>query len=212
MFSALKSYFLSQNNCPNILKTFFNNETSILWLNFLQSQLKTINIYIKIIENQKLCAVELILIMEKLTTKLKNKKDDFFLPSDIEALLVHLEESGEIIKSEFKETCTKCYDLCINYITDWTASNQHIPELNSLTWVCLSNKDEINWSNIKPSISFLKLNFNITLNEEELYEQFKMFKQFLKNKTDEWQCKTSKKNGCQFLNHLKRIILIILCY
>jgi hypothetical protein len=63
----------------------------------------------------------------------------FFLPSDIEALLVHLEESGEIIKSEFKETCTKFYDLCINYITDWTASNQHIPELNSLTWVCLSN-------------------------------------------------------------------------
>jgi hypothetical protein len=78
IFSALKSYFLSQNNCPNILKTFFKNETSILWLNFLQSQLKTINIYIKIIENQKLCAVELILIMEKLTTKLKNKKDDFF--------------------------------------------------------------------------------------------------------------------------------------
>ncbi|CAI6360864.1 unnamed protein product [Macrosiphum euphorbiae] len=197
MFSALKSYFLSQNNCPNILKTFFKNETSILWLNFLQSQLKTINIYIKIIENQKLCAVELILIMEKLTTKLKNKKDDFFLPSDIEALLVHLEESGEIIKSEFKETCTKFYDLCINYITDWTASNQHIPELNSLTWVCLSNKDEINWSNIKPSISFLKLNFNITLNEEELYEQF------LRNKTDEWQCKTSEEKWLSIFKSFK---------
>ncbi|KAE9531248.1 hypothetical protein AGLY_010454 [Aphis glycines] len=154
MFSALKSYFLSQNNCPNILKTFFEDETSILWLNFLQSQLKTINIYIKIIENQKLCAMELILIMEKLTEKLKNKRDDFFLPN-------------------------------------WTASNQHIPELNSLTWVCLSKKDEINWSNIKPSISFLKLNFKITLNEEELYEQFKMFEQLLRKQTDEWQCKTS---------------------
>jgi hypothetical protein len=51
MFSALKSYFSSQNNCPNILKTFFKNETSILSLNFLQRKLKTINIYIKIIEN-----------------------------------------------------------------------------------------------------------------------------------------------------------------
>ncbi|CAI6344774.1 unnamed protein product [Macrosiphum euphorbiae] len=141
--------------------------------------------------------------MEKLTTKLKNKKDDFFSPSDIEALLVHLEESGEIIKSEFKETCTKFYDLCINYITDWTASNQHIPELNSLTWVCLSNKDEINWSNIKPSISFLKLNFNITLNEEELYEQFKMFEQFLRNKTDEWQCKTSEEKWLSIFKSFK---------
>jgi hypothetical protein len=33
--------------------------------------------------------VELILIIEKLTEKLINKKDDFFLSSDIEALLVH---------------------------------------------------------------------------------------------------------------------------
>lgn len=41
-------------------------------------------------------------------------------------------------------------------------------------------KDEINWSNITPSISFFKLNFKITLNEEELYEQFKMFEQLKK--------------------------------
>jgi len=67
MFSALKSYFLSQNNCPNVLKIFFKDVTSLLWLKFLQSQLKTINIYIKKIENQNLCAVELISVMNQLT-------------------------------------------------------------------------------------------------------------------------------------------------
>lgn len=56
----------------------------------------------------------------------------------------------------------------------------------------MSKKDEINWSNIKPSISFLKLNFKITLNEEELYEQFKMFEQLLRKQTDEWKRKTSE--------------------
>lgn len=56
----------------------------------------------------------------------------------------------------------------------------------------MSKKDEINWSNIKPSISFIKLNFKITLNEEELYEQFKMFEQLLRKQTDEWKCKTSE--------------------
>jgi len=61
----------------------------------------------------------------------------------------------------------------------------------------LSNKDEINWSNIKPSISFLKLNFNITLNEEELYEQF------LRNKTDEWQCKTSEEKWLSIFKSFK---------
>jgi hypothetical protein len=67
----------------------------------------------------------------------------------------------------------------------------------------LSNKDEINWSNIKPSISFLKLNFNITLNEEELYEKFKMFEQFLRNKTDEWQCKTSEEKWLSIFKSFK---------
>jgi len=61
-----------------------------------------------------------------------------------------------------------------------------------MAWVCLSKKDEINWSNIKPSISFLKLNFKITLNEEKLYEQFKMFEQVLRKQADEWQCKISE--------------------
>jgi len=32
----------------------------------------------------------------------------------------------------------------------------------------------------------------MTLNEEELYEQFKMFEQLLRKQTDEWQCKTTE--------------------
>lgn len=48
--------------------------------------------------------------MEKL--KKQKENDFFFLPNDIEALLVHQEESGEIIKSELNETHTL---YCMTY-------------------------------------------------------------------------------------------------
>lgn len=121
--------------------------------------------------------------MEKLNEKLKNKRDDFFLPSDIEALQVHIEESGEIIKAEFNETCTNFYNLCINYVT--ARLDYFKPTYTRIKYINMSNEDEINWSNVKPSIYFFKSNFKITLNEEELYEQFKMFEKLLEKQTDE---------------------------
>ncbi|KAL4126106.1 hypothetical protein QTP88_010335 [Uroleucon formosanum] len=73
IYNGLKSYFLSQNTCPNALKIFFENESSLLWLKFLSSQLKTINSYIKKVESQKLSAIELTIIMEDLMQKIENK-------------------------------------------------------------------------------------------------------------------------------------------
>jgi len=32
ILDGLKSYFLPQNNCPNALKIFFENESALLWL------------------------------------------------------------------------------------------------------------------------------------------------------------------------------------
>jgi hypothetical protein len=40
MFPELKSYCLSLEKCPIMLKIFFNDSVSIVWFNFLESQLK----------------------------------------------------------------------------------------------------------------------------------------------------------------------------
>jgi len=199
MFSALKSYFLSQNNCPKVLKIFFENETSLLWLKFLQSQLKTINIFIKKIEEQKLCAVELISIMNHLIEKLENKRDDLFLTSDMEEML----DNGEITKKKFTDICTSFYNLCINYLKDWTASNQHIPELNSLSWIFMLQTNEISWSNLKLSINFVKSKLNIVLNEEELFEQFKLFEKLVKEKSAEWHSLTFEEKWISIFKSFK---------
>jgi hypothetical protein len=40
MFLGLKSYFLSQEKCPMMLKIFPSDPVSIVWFHFLESQLK----------------------------------------------------------------------------------------------------------------------------------------------------------------------------
>jgi hypothetical protein len=40
MFPGLKSYFLSQEKFPMMLKIFFNDPVSLVWFHFLESQLK----------------------------------------------------------------------------------------------------------------------------------------------------------------------------
>jgi hypothetical protein len=41
MYEGLKSYFLSQDRHPCLLKNFFDNPQSLLWLHFIQRQLKS---------------------------------------------------------------------------------------------------------------------------------------------------------------------------
>jgi len=112
IFNGLKSYFLSQNTCPNALETFFKNECSILRLKFLCSQLKTINSYIKKVETQKLSAIELMVIMEDLMEKIENKRHNKFLTVEIENILAKLVNEELIKKTYFENKCDEFYVRC----------------------------------------------------------------------------------------------------
>lgn len=57
LYPALKSYFMSQEKCPTVLKTFFNDPVAIAWLYFIQSQLKVVCDTIKKIDHRSACKV-----------------------------------------------------------------------------------------------------------------------------------------------------------
>jgi hypothetical protein len=69
--------------------------------------------------------------MNQLIEKLKNKRAGLFLTSDMEEIL----DNGVITRKNFTDICTSFYKLCINYLKVWTASYQHISELNTLSWI-----------------------------------------------------------------------------
>ncbi|KAL4126793.1 hypothetical protein QTP88_011002 [Uroleucon formosanum] len=190
IYNGLKSYFLSQNTCPNALKIFFENESSLLWLKFLSSQLKTINSYIKKVESQKLSAIELTIIMEDLMQKIENKRQEKFLTTEIENLVTKFEDEGLINRKDFENKCDEFYALCYNYLKNWNNSNQHVNQLKSMLWITLTPKTIVTWENVKKSVQFInnvmsKPN-SVTFDEETFFEQFKTFEKIFHQQNDEW--------------------------
>lgn len=108
-------------------------------------------------------------------------------------------DNGEITRKKFTDICTSFYNLCINYLKDWTASNQHLPELNSLSWIFMLQTNEISWSNLKLSINFVKSKLNIVLNEE----QFKLFEKLVKEKSTEWHSLTFEEKWISIFKSFK---------
>lgn len=79
IFPGLKAYFLSQEKCPKILRNFFNDPASELWLNFVHSQAAIFQTSIKVVEGGNVSAAEVQETIENLKTNLQMKKDDLFL-------------------------------------------------------------------------------------------------------------------------------------
>ncbi|KAE9542343.1 hypothetical protein AGLY_003470 [Aphis glycines] len=177
----------SQNTCPTVLKYFFENETSLLWLKFVSCQFKTITSYIKKIESQNLSAIEIMMLVEHLLNIIKNKREEKFLTTEVENSLEEIEEEGHITKRDFDNKCDRFYEICYNNIYSWSESNNHNSELKDLLWVTLTPKTIVTWSNAKNSIRFLTKTCNtIFIDEYNFFNQFKMFEKYFKEQSEEW--------------------------
>jgi len=71
MFDGHKSYFLLQEKSPKILRDFFNDPQSILYLRFIHSQIKLCTNTIKKIEEEDICG-------SKVAEELRMLKDHIF--------------------------------------------------------------------------------------------------------------------------------------
>jgi hypothetical protein len=82
IYDGLKAYFLSTDRCPHMLKIFFENPTSLLWLKFLISKLELYQESIKILQ-------------------LENGRTCKFYTMAVKELLSELEEQGVTTVSRF---------------------------------------------------------------------------------------------------------------
>ncbi|KAL4092204.1 hypothetical protein QTP88_026743 [Uroleucon formosanum] len=106
---------------------------------------------------------------------------------EVENLLEEFEEEGHITKRDFDSKCDHFYEICYNYIYNWSESNNHNSGLKDLLWVTLTSKIIVTWSNAKNSIRFLTTICNtICVEENNFFEQFKMFEKYFKEQNEEW--------------------------
>jgi hypothetical protein len=82
MFPGLKSYFLSQEKFPMMLKIYFNDPVSIVWFRFFESRLRVCWNTIKI-ESDTVSGSELAEELDILANIMKSRRHEHFRTSEL---------------------------------------------------------------------------------------------------------------------------------
>ena len=110
MVQPLKRYFLSIDKCSNILKTFFENPSSELWLYFMYTQAATFHQTVLKIEGQNVSAIESTKAINRLRDNVALKESSVFLPRAVRNLMVKLQEIDAAVVQNAKTAATEFYN------------------------------------------------------------------------------------------------------
>lgn len=96
IFEGLKSYFNSQEQCPAIIKRYFEEPSQEVYLRFVHGQLNLFSKTTLKMERQNISATEVANELDLLKMNVKERKDNSLIPHGAKVLSRKLEESGEI--------------------------------------------------------------------------------------------------------------------
>lgn len=80
LFQPLKSYFLSHDKSPQLIKNFFKNPCAEMWLFFVHSQAAIFHDTVKQVEGQNVSSVEVATVLSDLRMKYKERLENKFVP------------------------------------------------------------------------------------------------------------------------------------
>lgn len=184
MYAPLKSFFLSEENSPVVLRRFFEDPFTELWLAFVHGNLGIFNEAIKTLESQDRCAVESAAILRSLKTKLTARRDDHFLPVMVRVPLRNLEENGMITKETFLGKSKCFFDTAVKYLDAW---GKHTDDLQDLS--CLLLKKRPQRLEIEKAVETLRRKCpNVTIDEDNLFDEVSGLQEFLRDGIlEEWK-------------------------
>lgn len=136
LFRPLKNYFLSIDKCPNILKTFFEDPSSELWLYFIHAQSATFHQAVLKIEGQSVSAIEATREINQLKDNLRSKQRTQFLPHSVRNLILQFQVSDSGCTEEYvKNVASEFYKTSYEYLEQWTLFTK---ELEIFEWASLT--------------------------------------------------------------------------
>lgn len=178
MYDGLKSFFLSEDKCPVILKNFFNNPNGLLLMNWLYCQLELYNTTIKRMEAQDISATEITSEIGIFINKLNARKEEFFLTEKVRLLISQVEEEGEkghLTMLEFRKLCSTFYTDAVDYIEKWAAPYN---EFSDISWVLLKKIPA--WEDVVLSLNYVKKIMKVTnIDENQLFDEYGYVKQYV---------------------------------
>lgn len=143
IYPALKEYFLTQDKFPLLLKNFFFDDFSELYLWFIHSNMSLFHAKIASIERENNSIVEVITLIHSLKEALKNRVDEIFIPFKVQQLLLKLKNENNDEKIDnFREHTRKFYQRCLEHMDKWTSK---LSQFDSFVWLDLKSIRQKNW-------------------------------------------------------------------
>lgn len=119
MFEPLKTFFKTASNCPRTVKRFFDDETALFWLKFVEAQLSVSNKYVLKSETSDVASFEVAAEMQNLREVVERRKNDNYIP--YEAQIVFREFTAEI-QEAIRTYIKTFYSSLGDYIEKWSKS------------------------------------------------------------------------------------------
>ncbi|XP_044741892.1 uncharacterized protein LOC123302864 [Chrysoperla carnea] len=185
MYQPLKEYFLSIDKCPKLLKDFFEDPTSELWLYFLHAQSASFHQAVLKIEGQTLSAIDVAKEINQLKENLIQKQTNQFLPFTVRTLIVKLKDNGSNIDEDFvKRTATEFYKTSSEYLEEWTCILTK--EMEIFFWADLRTVPA--WVDVQKTLDILIEKGYIDSNKDtEVFDEFTLILNYVTSqKISEW--------------------------
>lgn len=172
---------MSESGCPNVLKSFFENEESELWLWFVHGQLGIYEKSIREIEKQNACFIESLSCYNLLLTNVKNRKDNNFVTLQVKTMLKNVYEDNDPAQTRFYSFVSSFYNRAHEYLVSW---GKQFSEYISYGWCTLKNLPL--WSDVETSIPLIENAGNIKIDSSSLFDEFELAKIYITEKLSEW--------------------------
>uniref|UniRef100_A0A8C4S9U8 HAT C-terminal dimerisation domain-containing protein n=1 Tax=Erpetoichthys calabaricus TaxID=27687 RepID=A0A8C4S9U8_ERPCA len=157
IFPALKAYFQSIDQPPVLLKIFFENNFSELYLWFIHSLMSVFQCQIALIEKEEMSLL-----------------DETFIPLTVRQLLTKLHQDGRDANCKFTQAAKSIYQACISYLEKWKAP---FAEFQCFQWMFLDRMKDISFHALLPCVQYLKEK-GIDLDNASLFDQYRNVKSF----------------------------------
>lgn len=179
---ALKSFFLSQDKSPAVIRKFFENDLSELYLWHLHSVMSVFQSHIGEIERENNSLLEVINCLKSVQSVLRCRTEAGFMPFKVKELLAKLRRDG--LGDGCDAFCLQVnllYTTCLEYLAMWTVP---LGEFNGFAWMTLN--DTPTWDEVAASISYLKER-KVEIDDGKCFDQLCNLKRFVelnRNKED----------------------------
>lgn len=180
LYPALRSYFLSESGVPRILKDFFKDEFSELYLSLVHSLMNVFHTTINDLEKEHNCLLDIVRIQNSVSKCLENRLQNKFMPMNISQKLDSLREDGlETEVNNFINSALCLYQSCKDYLDKWTVQCDEFECFYWLNMKYLKEKD-CTFSDIIPSVKYINEKQKcIVLDDVILFDEFCALKEFV---------------------------------